>query len=110
MQWVSSLFLAAAFNVVGELSLLGRSGTVIFFDFSILIVIFSDSALQLETCYGVVSLPYLLYLFQNCLSAKMAAFPIAAGPYSNTDTWKTANDPHGLDNPPLNHRNHALFI
>ena len=26
------------------------------------------------------------------------------------DTWQTPNDLHGLDNPPLDLRNHALFI
>ena len=45
---------------MGELSLLGRLGTVIFLDFSVLKVMVSSSALQLETCYGVVALPYLL--------------------------------------------------
>ena len=60
MQWVSSLFSAATFNAVVELSLLGRSGTVIFLDFSVPTVTVSGFALQLETCYGVVALPYLL--------------------------------------------------
>ena len=50
----------AAFNAVGQLSLLGRSGTVIFLDFSALKVTVSSSALQLETCYGIVALSYLL--------------------------------------------------
>ena len=50
---------AVAFNAVGELSPLGRSGTVIFFDFSVPTITVSSSALQLETCYGVVALPYL---------------------------------------------------
>ena len=59
MQWVSSLFSAAALNAMGELSPLSRSGTVVFFDFSAPIVIVFGSALQLETCYGIVSLPYL---------------------------------------------------
>ena len=72
----------AALNAMGELSLLGRSGTVVFFDFSAPIVTVFGSDLQLETCYDVVYLPYLLYLRQNCLSAKMAASLVAAGPYS----------------------------
>ena len=56
MQWVSSLVLVAAFNAVGELSRLGRSGTITFHDFSILKVVVSGSALQLEICYGVIAL------------------------------------------------------
>ena len=76
----------AAFNAVGELSLLGRSGTVVFFDFSAPVVIVSGSALQLETCYGVVSLPY-LFIF-----AKMAAFPVAAGLYSNMECVMTRQE------------------
>ena len=51
---------AAAFNAVVELCLLGRSGTIVSFDFSVQTVTVSGSALQLETCYGVVALPYLL--------------------------------------------------
>ena len=54
-----------------------------FFDFSVPIVTVFGSDLQLETCYGFLSLPYLLYLRQNCLSAKMATSPIAMGPCSN---------------------------
>ena len=88
MQWVSSLFSAATLNVVGELSPLGCWGTVLFFEFSVPIVTVSSSDLQLETCYGVLYLSYLLYLRQKCLSAKMAASPVAAGPYSNTYLWK----------------------
>ena len=42
-----------------ELSLLGLSGTIVFLDFSVPIVTVFGSALQLETCYGVVALPYL---------------------------------------------------
>ena len=60
MQWVSSLFSAVAFNAVGELSLLGRSGTVIFLDFSLLKVMVFGFALKLETCYDVAALSYLL--------------------------------------------------
>ena len=45
---------------MGELSLLGHSGTVSFLDFSILKVMVSGSALQLETCYGIIALSYLL--------------------------------------------------
>ena len=45
---------------MGELSLLGRLGTVVSFDFSIPTVMVSGSDLQLETWYGVVALPYLL--------------------------------------------------
>ena len=74
---------AAAFNAVGELSLLGRSGTVAFLDFSILKVMVSSSALQLEMCYGVVTLSYLLST-KTYLSAKIAASSIATGPCSNS--------------------------
>ena len=74
---------AAAFNAVVELSLLGRSGTVAFLDFSILKVMVSGSALQLEMCYGVVALSYLLSA-KTYLSAKLAASSVATGPCSNT--------------------------
>ena len=56
----SLLSSAAAFNVVGKLSLLGRSGTIVSFDFSVPTVMVSGSDLQLETCYGVVASSYLL--------------------------------------------------
>ena len=46
---------------MGELSILGRSGTVIFLDFSVPMVTVFGSDLQLETCYSVIALPYLLY-------------------------------------------------
>ena len=65
-----------------ELSSLGRSGIVAFFDFSIPKVLVSSSALQLETCYGVVALSYLLSA-KTYLSAKLAASFVAAGPCSN---------------------------
>ena len=45
---------------MGELFLLDRLGTVVSFDFSVPTVMVSGSDLQLETCYGVVALPYLL--------------------------------------------------
>ena len=90
MQWVSSLFSVAAFSAVGEVSLLNRSGTVVFFDFFAFIVTVFGSDLQLETCYSVVSLPYLLYLRQNYLSTKMAASPVAAGPYSNIGSGESS--------------------
>ena len=44
---------------MGELSLLGRSGTAVFLDFSVPTVTVFGSALQLETWYGIVALPYL---------------------------------------------------
>ena len=65
MQWESSLVLVAAFNAVGELSRLDRSGTVTFLDFSILKFTVFGSALQLEPYYGVVAL---LLLFPPKLS------------------------------------------
>ena len=43
----------------------------------------SGSALQLETCYGVVVLSYLLSA-KTYLSAKLAASSVAAGPCSNS--------------------------
>ena len=67
---------------MAELSLLDRSGTVAFLDFSILKVMVFSSALQLETCYGVVALSYLLSA-KTYLSAKIAASSVAAGPCSN---------------------------
>ena len=76
---------AAAFDAVGELSLLGHLGTVIFLDFSILKVMVSSSALQLETCYGVVALSYLLFA-KSYLSAKLASSSVVAGPCSNKFT------------------------
>ena len=68
---------------MGELSLLGRSGTVVFLEFSILKVMVFGSALQQEMCYGVVALYYLLST-KTYLSAKLAASSVAAGPCSNT--------------------------
>ena len=68
---------AAAFNAVVELSLLGHSGTVSFLDFSILKVMVSGSALQLETCYDVVAMSYLLSA-KTYLSTKLAASSVAA--------------------------------
>ena len=68
---------------MGELSLLGRLGTVAFLYFSILKVMVSGSALQLEMCYGIVALSYLLSA-KTYLSAKLAASSVAAGPYSNS--------------------------
>ena len=72
---------------MGELSLLSRSGTISFLDFSILKVMVSGSALQLETCYGVVALSYLLSA-KTYLSAKLAASSVAAGPCSNTHMYQ----------------------
>ena len=43
----------------------------------------SDSALQLETCYGVIALSYLLSA-KTYLSAKLAASYVATGPCSNS--------------------------
>ena len=45
---------------MGEFFLLGRSGTVVSFEFSAPTVMVSGSDLQLETCYGVVAIPYLI--------------------------------------------------
>ena len=69
---------AAAFNAMGELFLLGRSGTVAFLDFSILKVMVSGSALQLETCYSVVALPCPLSA-KTYLSAKTRSFFCSCG-------------------------------
>ena len=57
-----------------ELSLLGRSGTVVSFDFSIPTVTVSGSALQLETCYGVVALPYLFIFAKTIYPLKWQLF------------------------------------
>ena len=54
------MYSATAFNAVGELFLLVRSGIIVSFDFSVPTVMVFVSDLQLETCYGVVALPYLL--------------------------------------------------
>ena len=45
----------------------------------------SGSALQLETCYGIVALSYLLSA-KTYLFAKLAASSVAAGPCSNIAT------------------------
>ena len=47
-------------------------------------VIVFGSALQLETCYGVVALPYLLSAKTYLFPPKLAASSVAAGPCSNT--------------------------
>ena len=69
---------AAAFNLVGELSALSRSGIVVFFDFSAPIVIVFGSALQLETCYSVVSLPY-LFIFAKLSIRQNGSFSCSCG-------------------------------
>ena len=83
---------AATFNAVVELSLLGRSGTVAFLDFSILKVMVSGSALQLEMCYGVVALSYLLFA-KNYLFAKLSSSSVAVGPCSNSPLTLTCGLP-----------------
>ena len=52
----------------------------------------SGSALQLETCYGVVALSYLLST-KTYLSAKLAASSVAAGPCSNSPLTLTCGSP-----------------
>ena len=54
-------------------------------DFSILKVMVFGSALQLETCYGVVALPCLLSAKTYIFPPKLAASSVAAGPCSNND-------------------------
>ena len=51
---------------MGELSLLDRSGTIVFLEFSIPTVTIFGYALQLETCYGIVDLPY-LFIFARAI-------------------------------------------
>ena len=69
---------ATAFNVVVELSLLSHSGTVVFLDFSVPTVTVFGSALQLETCYGVVSLPY-LFVFAKMSILQNGSFSCSCG-------------------------------
>ena len=69
---------AAAFNVVVELSLLGCSGTVVFFDFSAPVVIVFSSDLQLKTCYDIVSLPY-LFIFAKLSIRQNGSFSCSYG-------------------------------
>ena len=64
----------AAFNAVVELSLLSRSGTVVFLVFSVPTVTVSGSTLQPETCYGVVALPYLFIFAKTGYSPKWQLF------------------------------------
>ena len=51
---------------------------------------------------GLTVLPHPPLLSNNCSQTIEIKWVV--------DTWKTPNDPHGLDKPPLNLRNHALFI
>ena len=69
---------AATFNAVVEISLLGRSGTVIFLDFSVPTVTVSGSALQLETCYGIVASPY-LFVFTKLSIRQNGSFSCSCG-------------------------------
>ena len=61
-----------------ELSLLGRLGTVVFLDFSIPTVTVSGSALQLETCYDIVALPY-LFVFTKLSVRQNGSFSCSRG-------------------------------
>ena len=63
---------------MGELSLLGCLGTVVFLDFSTLKVTVSSSALQLETCYGIVASPY-LFIFTKLSIHQNGSFSCSCG-------------------------------
>ena len=80
---MNPLVFAVAFNAVVELSLLGRSGTLVFLDFSVSTVMVFGSDLWLETLLQRHSFTSYISAKTVC-PPKIAASSVAAGPYSNS--------------------------